>query len=57
MKNSIVILFLSFVFSVNAQQFSGKAIYKTSRKTNFKIGEDSKMSDQQKEQLEARMRK
>lgn len=57
MKNSIVILFLSFVFSVNAQDFSGKAIYKTSRKTNFKIGDDSKMSDQQKEQIEARMRK
>lgn len=57
MRNSIIILFLSFVFSVNAQEFSGKAIYKTSRKTNFKIGDDSKMSDQQKEQLEARMRK
>ena len=57
MRNSIIILFLSFVFSVNAQEFSGKAIYKTSRKTNFKIGDDSKMSDQQKEQIEARMRK
>lgn len=57
MKKSITILLLSLVFAVNAQEFSGKAIYKTSRKSGFKLGEDSKMTDKQKEQIEARLRK
>ncbi|NVJ89866.1 MAG: GLPGLI family protein [Flavobacteriaceae bacterium] len=39
-----------------SQDFSGKAIYKTSRKSNFKIN-DSKMTDKQKAQFEARVRK
>lgn len=59
MKTKVLtVLILSFSFFINAQKFSGKATYKTSRKTNFKIGgEKSTMSDAQKEEIEARIRK
>lgn len=50
-------LLMCLTMSLSAQNFTGKAIYKTFRKSGFKIGENSKMSDQQKEQIEARLRK
>lgn len=53
----IAIAILGFVINSVAQDFSGKAIYKTSRKSGFKIGDDSKMSDTQKKELEARFQK
>ena len=57
MKTIITFLTLVLSFSINAQDFTGKAIYKTSRKSNFKIGDDSKLTDQQKEQLQAGFKK
>lgn len=58
MKTKLTTLFILLISVISfAQDFSGKAIYKTSRKTNFSIGDDSKMSDQQKEQLKARFQK
>lgn len=53
----IAIALLGFVLNSVAQDFSGKAIYKTNRKSGFKIGEDSNMSDAQKQELEARFQK
>lgn len=59
MKTIISILSLLFVCTINAQDFSGKAIYKTSRKSNFKIGggKNSTMSEKQTKAIEARLKK
>ena len=58
MKTIITTFALLFVCTINAQEFSGKAIYKTSRKSNFKIGgENSTMSEQQTKDIEARLQK
>jgi len=59
MKTTISILIILISFAVNAQNFTGKAIYKTSRKSNFSFGEEKKstMSDDLKKQLQARMQK
>lgn len=53
---TLIVLFIS-VFTF-AQNFSGKAIYKTSRKSNFKIGgEKSTMNEQMKKQIADRIQK
>lgn len=58
MKTKLFAILFAFATIVSfSQDFSGKAIYKTSRKSNFKIGGDSKLTDQQKEQLQARFQK
>ena len=58
MKTKLITLIVLVASVISyAQDFSGKAIYKTSRKSNFKIGDDSKMSDQQKEELMKRVQK
>ena len=58
MKTIITTFALLFVCTINAQEFSGKAIYKTSRKSNIKIGgENSTMSEQQTRDIEARLQK
>lgn len=58
MKTKLITLFVLAASIISyAQEFSGKAIYKTSRKSNFKIGNDSKMTDQQKEELMQRFQK
>ena len=58
MKTLFTFLTITFAFSINAQEFTGKAIYKTSRKSNFKIGgEKSTISDAQKKEIEARLQK
>ena len=58
MKTIITTFALLFVCTINAQEFSGKAIYKTSRKSNIKIGgENSTMSEQQTKEIEARLQK
>jgi GLPGLI family protein len=44
----IAIAILGFVINSVAQDFTGKAVYKTNRKTGFKIGGDSNMSEAQK---------
>lgn len=57
MKTIITILIVLFVFTVNAQNFQGKAIYKTSRKSNFKIKEDKGMDDKMQEEIQKRLQK
>lgn len=57
MKNSIIILILAVSFGLNAQNFQGKAIYKTSRKSNIKLGNDNQMTDAMKAQIHERLRK
>ena len=58
MKTIITIFTLLLTYTLSAQNFTGKAIYKTSRKSNFKIGGNkSTMSDSQKKQIEKRLRK
>ena len=53
----IAIAILGFVINSVAQDFTGKAVYKTNRKTGFKIGGDSNMSEAQKQELEERFQK
>lgn len=58
MKTLITTLTLFFVIAINAQEFTGKAIYKTSRKSNFKFGSDNpQITDEMKEQMKKRMQK
>ena len=59
MKKSITILSLLMVTSLMAQNFQGKAIYKTHRKVDMKIGGKggAAISDAQKAQFEAMMKK
>lgn len=59
MKKAITILCLLITTSLLAQNFQGKAIYKTSRKMDFKIGgqEGSTMSDERKAQMNTMMMK
>ena len=58
MKTIITTIALFFIAFINAQEFSGKAIYKTHRKMDLKIGgEKSTMSETQQKQMEAQMKK
>ena len=59
MRKILFIAFLITSFVINAQSFQGKAIYKTHRKVDMKIGggPNSTMSDAQKAQFEAMMKK
>lgn len=57
-KTSFLLLVnLLTVVAVNAQEFSGKAIYKTSKKTDTNFGKSVKMSEAEKEKLIAMMAK
>ena len=53
----IAVAIFCFVLSSVAQDFAGKAVYKTNRKMGFKIGGDSNMSEAQKQELEERFQK
>ena len=58
MKKAVTILCLLITTSLLAQNFQGKAIYKTSRKMDLKLGgEGSRMSEEQKAQMKAMMAK
>jgi GLPGLI family protein len=59
MKTLLSTLTLAFVFSANAQNFKGKAIYKTSMKSNFKISAEnnSGMDENMQEEIRKRMQK
>ena len=59
MKNTITILCFFIVASIGAQNFQGKAIYKTSRKMNFNFasGNGAQMSDADKEKMHQRLSK
>ncbi|WP_298779971.1 GLPGLI family protein [uncultured Polaribacter sp.] len=58
MKTFITILTSVFIFSINAQEFSGKAIYKTSSKSSIKFEENQKgITDKMQKELETRLQK
>ena len=59
MKNRITILCLLITTSLLAQNFQGKAIYKTQTKMNLNFGGSNgkKMSDEQKAKMQARLMK
>jgi GLPGLI family protein len=58
MRVLIALLALIVTVSLNAQSFSGKATYKTHRKSNIKIGGDRNgMNPEMQKQLEERMKK
>ena len=59
MKNTITILCLLIAVSIGAQNFQGKAIYKTSRKmnVNFASGNGVEMSEADKEKMQKRLSK
>ena len=57
MKNILITLsFLLISVSIKAQSFSGKATYKSHRKSNFKTSDDSKMIDKHRQDFEAKLR-
>jgi GLPGLI family protein len=58
MKTIMAAVALLFVFTINAQNFTGKAIYKTSEKSSFKFGEGQKgVDDKMQEELKKRIQK
>ncbi|WP_435416379.1 GLPGLI family protein [Polaribacter aestuariivivens] len=57
MKAIFTTFVLLFAFTVNAQNFQGKATYKTSQKSNFKIKDDKGVDDKMQEQLRKRLEK
>ncbi len=58
MKAILTLLTVLFVVTLSAQNFTGKAIYKTSRKSNISFGKDQKgISDKMQEELRKRMQK
>lgn len=58
MKAIITIITFCVTLSFTAQNFSGKATYKTSRKSSMKFGENQKgITDEMQEQLKARLQK
>jgi GLPGLI family protein len=59
MKKLPSIIALTFIFSLNAQNFKGKAIYKTSMKSNFKMSAEKNpgMDENMQEEIRKRMQK
>ncbi|MFT6870785.1 MAG: hypothetical protein ACJA2L_002061, partial [Polaribacter sp.] len=55
---SITTLTLFFVTAINAQNFTGKAIYRTSTKSTFKFGKDQDgVTDKMQEELKKQLQK
>ena len=58
MKNiTLIITVFIFTFSLSAQNFSGKATYKTHRKVNVKLGEDKETSSSMQKMIQEQMKK
>ncbi|WP_397445299.1 GLPGLI family protein [Polaribacter sp. R77954] len=58
MKTTTTILALLLATVINAQNFTGKATYKTSRKSNVKYGENQEgITDKMQEELQKRLQK
>lgn len=58
MKTIITTIALLLTFSINAQNFQGKAIYKTSRKSNFKISSNTAgVNDKMQDEIQKRIQK
>ncbi|WP_026775432.1 GLPGLI family protein [Polaribacter sp. Hel_I_88] len=58
MKTIITIIALVFITALNAQNFTGKAIYKTSKKSDVKFGEGQEgITDKMREEFQKRLQK
>lgn len=58
MKTILTILTVLFVTNISSQNFTGKAIYKTSKKSTIKINNDSEgVNDKMQEELQKRIQK
>ena len=58
MKAILTTLVILFITTISAQNFTGKAMYKTSRKSGISFGKDQNgMSDKMQEELKQRMQK
>ena len=58
MKTITTILTLLIAFTINAQEFTGKAIYKTSMKSNFKLSDNNpQVDDKMQEEIKKRLQK
>ena len=59
MKSIITIITICFAFSLSAQNFQGKAIYKTSKKSNFNISNENnpQIDDKMQEEIQKRIQK
>lgn len=58
MKAIITTLALVFITALSAQNFTGKAIYKTSKKSNVKFGKDQEgITDKMQEEFQKRIQK
>lgn len=59
MKSIITAFVLLFTVSINAQDFQGKAIYKTSKKSTFKMSKEKhpEMDEKMQEEIRKRMQK
>jgi len=58
MRNTLTVIITLFAFTINAQNLTGKAIYKTSTKSTLKFGEDQEgVTDKMQEELKKRIQK
>ena len=57
MKALLTIFTLVITISISAQNFTGKAVYKTSRKSTFKVKDDKGMNDKMQEEIRKRLQK
>ena len=57
MKTIITFFAILLITGASAQNFKGKAIYKTSRKSNIKIGNQEGVTDKMQEELQKRLQK
>jgi GLPGLI family protein len=58
MRNSLTVITILLAFTINAQNFTGKAIYRTSTKSSIKFGEGQKgVDDKMQEDLKKRLQK
>jgi GLPGLI family protein len=57
MKTILTGCAILITFAISGQTFQGKAIYKTSTKSNFKIGDDKNVNDKMQEELRKRIQK
>ena len=57
MKTILATLAFLFLQTINAQNFQGKAIYKTSKKSTFKMKDDNGLDDKMQEKLKEHLQK
>ncbi|MGK0326157.1 MAG: GLPGLI family protein [Polaribacter sp.] len=58
MRNSLTVITILLAFTINAQTFTGKAIYRTSTKSTLKFGKDQDgVTDKMQEELKKQLQK